>query len=556
MNPMPRPSLRDFKEVQDPNRRLLGKGSYGEVKLIQHIATGEYFALKQVNKEILKRQSSVMILLREINIHKTLKHPNIIQLYHHFENDRFVYLILSYASKGSLFRMVRQNNGLPEEKAWRYFTQTCIGLKYLHDRQIIHRDLKPENLLIDGNDNIKICDFGWCVQSSEERKTFCGTLDYMAPEMVLSQGHSYQIDLWAIGVLLYEMLHGCAPFRAIVDKEKCKQILEPRIEFGHHISEEAKDLIEKLIVTDPKERLPLNEVLRHPWVKKFAPQTELRLDQKVMHNEHQEGRIIEIEGLLCTIYYPESDITQYLSAPDVPFTVEILENNDMQHQNSMESEGLVSEDQVIQKLQNWILAPIKRKKKRQSTRLSKETLPMGDTTPNTPRPAQTIGHNSRKLSILSQSESTPSLLEKASRGSIRRSDNLFRICYMNDGEDPAGGLFNSPEDEKNIIKERYKKVAMASKTKKSKIHVAKIVDRKAQTIGSLDLKKILDKNDIDLSARTLRAKEEELFKLHRSIEGGNLNKFQDRKSLNVRPISKRKETTSWFSKVFGCVERT
>lgn len=318
-------SLKDFQEVKDSSLRILGKGSYGEVKLVIQVSSGQLFALKEVKNEILKKHSSVAVLVREINIHKSIQHPNIIQLYHHFESRDSVFILLEYASNGNLFKLIRKNRGLTEQQAWYYYSQTCIGLKYLHDNQIIHRDLKPENILLDKDNKVKICDFGWCVQSNEMRTTFCGTLDYMAPEMVLGKGHTFQLDLWAMGVLLYELIHGYAPFRALADAEKCKQILSADMNFTSHISPAAKDLITKLLKTEPSERLALNSVLSHPWMSKYAPRSSYEIDQLVVHKEHGRGYISDITGLLCTIHYPSKDFYQYLSITDLKINLEIFD---------------------------------------------------------------------------------------------------------------------------------------------------------------------------------------------------------------------------------------
>lgn len=125
-------------------------------------------------------------LKREIKIQKKLSHPHTIKLYHFFEDKENVYLILEYAENGSLFSHLRKKQKFSENEAFIYFFQTLLGIDYLHKKNIIHRDLKPENLLINNEGNIKLCDFGWSAEVSllEKRKTFCGTIDYMAPEMI------------------------------------------------------------------------------------------------------------------------------------------------------------------------------------------------------------------------------------------------------------------------------------------------------------------------------------------------------------------------------------
>jgi serine/threonine protein kinase len=143
-------------------------------------------AVKKIDKMSLANKKIKATLMREVEIHKKLKHDNIIRLYTSIEDDKFIYLILEYAAKGNLFYLIRNKKVLSEDEAFYFFIQTCAGIYFLHKNGLIHRDIKPENLLI-GDDNIlKICDFGWCVQTNnqQERNTFCGTLEYMPPEML------------------------------------------------------------------------------------------------------------------------------------------------------------------------------------------------------------------------------------------------------------------------------------------------------------------------------------------------------------------------------------
>ena len=213
--------MSDFTEIKDKNMANLGKGSYGLVKLVQHRGSKDLYALKTIDKNKISEEASIEVLKREISIHMNMKHENIIRLYDFVEEEEKVHLILEFAQGGSMFHEIRRRRRLTEEVARDFFTQTCKGIKYLHDQSIIHRDIKPENILIAGRDVIKICDFGWCVEGGDIRLTFCGTLDYMAPEMIMGGGHSYKLDGWALGVLIYEMVHGYAPFRANKESDKC-----------------------------------------------------------------------------------------------------------------------------------------------------------------------------------------------------------------------------------------------------------------------------------------------------------------------------------------------
>lgn len=153
-------TLSEFEELKAEESAFLGRGAYGEVRLLRHVRTKQLFAVKQVSKQFLKRNGCIYQMINEIRVQKALCHPNVIKLITYFEDTDYVYMLLEYAPCGSLSERTRSSGALPEVSAKHYFVQTCIGLKYLHSRNIIHRDIKPENLLLDDNGIVKICDFG------------------------------------------------------------------------------------------------------------------------------------------------------------------------------------------------------------------------------------------------------------------------------------------------------------------------------------------------------------------------------------------------------------
>ena len=145
---------------------------------------------------------------KEITFHRELSHPNIIKLYDFFYDKEKIYLILEFAPNGNLFTFLRRNmNRIPKEKLIHLFLQISSAVKYIHDYGIIHRDLKPENILLDSNYNAKLCDFGWSTQKSKEnpRTTFCGTYEYMAPEIFESRPYDYTVDIWSLGINIYNI---------------------------------------------------------------------------------------------------------------------------------------------------------------------------------------------------------------------------------------------------------------------------------------------------------------------------------------------------------------
>src|SRR3990167_7644746 len=143
----------------------------------------------------------------EVKIHRLLDHDHIAKLYDHFKDEKSIYFVLEYCNHGDLYQYVHKKTKLVESEAFYYFLQTSLAVEYLHINNIIHRDLKPENLLLDENGNIKLTDFGWSVLCSDNkfRTTYCGTIDYMAPEIAAEKPYDSKVDIWALGVLLFEL---------------------------------------------------------------------------------------------------------------------------------------------------------------------------------------------------------------------------------------------------------------------------------------------------------------------------------------------------------------
>lgn len=141
----------------------------------------------------------------------------------------------------------------------------------MHKKNVIHRDIKPENLLVGLRGELKIADFGWSVHARSRRKTLCGTLDYLPPEMIERKHHDKAVDLWSLGVLVYEFLVGRPPFETETQEETTKLIVEAKVTYPSFVSPLARDLISKLLVKNAEDRLKLEKVLEHPWIRKYVP---------------------------------------------------------------------------------------------------------------------------------------------------------------------------------------------------------------------------------------------------------------------------------------------
>ena len=201
--------LKDIRLVDE--RIFLGEGAFSQVQKVISVKDGKTYALKRVDVSSLS-PAEVSNLRNEIALHKTLNHANIIQFVDCLQIGNQVYILLEYAGNGSVFFYIHSREGLPESLALRFFYQAALAVKYLHEHKIVHRDIKPENILLDNLFNVKICDFGWScyLPDNMARTSICGTYEYMPPEIVNDQNscHTSKVDIWCLGILLYELLHG------------------------------------------------------------------------------------------------------------------------------------------------------------------------------------------------------------------------------------------------------------------------------------------------------------------------------------------------------------
>lgn len=258
--------------------RPLGKGKFGNVYLAREKRSKYIIALKVLFKSQLQKAGVEHQLRREIEIQSHLRHVNVLRMFGYFYDETRVYLILEYAPRGEMYKILqKQPHGcFNEVKSAKYVRQLADALKYCHSKKVIHRDIKPENLLMDLKGDLKIADFGWSVHApSSRRGTMCGTLDYLPPEMIEGNFHDEKVDLWALGVLCFEFLTGKPPFETESHQETYSRIIKVDIKWPRNFAPGAKDLISKLLRHKPEDRLPLEQVLQHPWI----------LEQKAMEKE-------------------------------------------------------------------------------------------------------------------------------------------------------------------------------------------------------------------------------------------------------------------------------
>ncbi|EDO16991.1 hypothetical protein Kpol_1065p3 [Vanderwaltozyma polyspora DSM 70294] len=253
--------------------RKLGKGKFGKVYCVRHKPSGLICALKVMNKMEIVNFNVQKQFKREIDIQYHLNHKNLTKLYAFFHDSKNVYLVMEYLIGGELYKLLKKNGPMNDITASNYVYQMTDALNYMHKRKIIHRDLKPENILIGFNNQIKLTDFGWSIYNpnNQKRKTLCGTIDYLSPELISSREYDENVDVWALGILTYELVVGAPPFEEDTKEQTYKRIAKSDLKFPPNVSSEARDLITNLLKVVPSERFNLQQVMNHPWIEKNKP---------------------------------------------------------------------------------------------------------------------------------------------------------------------------------------------------------------------------------------------------------------------------------------------
>ncbi|KAJ1649206.1 hypothetical protein IWQ61_009634, partial [Dispira simplex] len=239
--------------------RLIGQGAYGRVFLVQHKQSGQYFAMKVVRKSrVVANSRQITFTKAERAILEDVRHPFVVRLFYAFQTAECLYLILEYASGGELFHHMNVERMFTERVA-RFFTaEIVLALEHLHTLGIIYRDLKPENCLLDSDGHIVLTDFGLSklgLPENGKTSTFCGTIEYMAPEVLDESPYDQCVDWWSLGILLYDMITGAPPFHGSNKKKVMDAIRHKGIKFPDYVSPDARDLITQLLSKNPAQRL-------------------------------------------------------------------------------------------------------------------------------------------------------------------------------------------------------------------------------------------------------------------------------------------------------------
>ncbi|KAL0226021.1 hypothetical protein P9112_013345 [Eukaryota sp. TZLM1-RC] len=270
---------------------LIGEGSFGRVYRGRRVGCTDIVALKFISLQN-KDQKDIDNIRKELQIHKTLNHTNVIKYFDCFETDTDICVVTEYAH-GDLYEILEDDKCLPEAEVRSIAIQLVSALKYLHDNRVIHRDMKPQNILICSGGIVKLCDFGFARALSKSTivaRSIKGTPLYMAPELVQEKAYDHSIDLWSLGIILYELFHSKPPFYTNNLMSLVQQIVRDRIRFTKDMSPEFKSFLKGLLQKEPGNRLQWPQLLQHPFVKvqnatssvgqKSRPKSEVVTSQK------------------------------------------------------------------------------------------------------------------------------------------------------------------------------------------------------------------------------------------------------------------------------------
>lgn len=236
------------------NLGVLGEGGFGTVCLYQQASSGRQIALKKMKKRQIIDTKQVDHIKSEIHILNAAKHPYIVSMEGISQNPKFIMIGMEYVRGGEFFNYLRKVGRLNMAQTVYYSAQVALMLEYLHQNQVVYRDLKPENLIIDHEGLLKLTDFGFAKKIQGRTYTFCGTTEYLAPEIVLNKGHSFPVDWWALGILIFEMLVGVDPFNAPDPMTVMDNIAKNRLKIPAHVPTPARSLIERLLEPDLDKR--------------------------------------------------------------------------------------------------------------------------------------------------------------------------------------------------------------------------------------------------------------------------------------------------------------
>ncbi|XP_050308534.1 serine/threonine-protein kinase polo [Anthonomus grandis grandis] len=251
--------------------RFFGKGGFAKCYEIINQSTMKTYAGKIVSKKFMAKQNQKEKMSQEIQIHMSLRHRNVVGFHGFFEDSLNIYIVLELCKRRSMMELHKRRKAITEPETRFYITQIVDGVLYLHNHRIIHRDLKLGNLFLNDDLHVKIGDFGLAAKieyDGERKKTLCGTPNYIAPEILNKKGHSYEVDIWSVGCIMYTLLVGKPPFETSTLKETYAKIKKCDYSITFDISQQAKHMIMIMLQGDPTKRPKISQLAKHEFLTK------------------------------------------------------------------------------------------------------------------------------------------------------------------------------------------------------------------------------------------------------------------------------------------------
>ena len=530
----PEGKISDFEKDKE-----IGKGGFGLVWKVTHKKTQKVYCIKVIEKSGIIQQKLVNQMNREIEIMYILNHPHCLRLKNHFEDDQNFYLVMPLAHKGQLYRVLRKFKKFDERTAAQILRETISALQYLHSFKppIIHRDIKPENLLLNNGGRVLLADFGWSnFSDGDVRKTFCGTPEYIAPEMLLKKGHDTRVDIWSIGVLMFELLAGYSPFVAKNNQDLYQNIRRLKIQWPKDMPPLAKNLIGKILKLNPLDRPSLQDILDHQWFKQtkmIKPLLENKLntlkDLLAFHmlNEPTE-QILERMNTLLKLTGKDADNT---NAKNI-----IKENPDSD--NVLKQKNIMKQINDDKPVQNKIKEDIKANKETNDNKDNKKEISKKEEKKEEKKNKEEFAANTNITTInVSKEQKDLLLLENAG---LKKDNELYKTKLLS----LENELRNLKAENAKLQKENATSLQELIKKKDEEIEKLNTMNKDRMNI----LNELEEKNKINIEnnnkIQTIKNEKAQKEKTIEAIKNKiiDLNKQLETKDSTINEMNKKNES--------------
>ena len=544
----PESKITDFEKEKE-----IGKGGFGLVWKVVHKKTNKVYCIKVIQKSGIIEQKLVDQMNREIEIMYILNHPHCLRLKNHFEDDTNFYLVMPLAAKGQLYRVLRKFRKFDERTAAQILRETISALQYLHqfNPPIIHRDIKPENLLLNEGGRVLLADFGWSnFSDGGVRKTFCGTPEYIAPEMLLKKGHDTRVDIWSVGVLMFELLSGYSPFVAKNNQDLYQNIRRLKIQWPKDMQPLAKNLIGKILKLNPLDRPSLKEILEHQWFKQtkiIKPLLENKLNTTKdllayhMLSEPNEEIFTRI-NLLLNLKGQDADNTKAINiAKEVPDSDNVKQKNNIMKKIEAENKSKFNNIKEVKENHNY---NIKEEKKNEIKKVETSTPTPDKTTPENKKKGVTpegysysAGINS-DISTINVSKEQKDLLLLENAG-LKKDNELYKTKLLSIEKELRNiQLENNKLKNENatslqeLIKKKDEEIEKLNSMNKDRIAILNELEEKNKVNMDLNNKIQIIRNDKMQKERTIET-------ITNKIK--DINKQLETKDININEMNKKNE---------------